>query len=487
MLKKAGLFILLLCLFLNGNGAAVSVKSAELDGILKLTDQKSRDRKLIKYIRTYFEVEPLADLKAAKAEMARELLDHNVANREAIIYFTESIYHDRHLHTDLAINALSKAIELAVKSKEHYLLYAFFSHLAFMQTSAGNTIEAVSNFRMAKKEAILLDDAYLQVLIDINISDIYYKNNFYNQSLFYINQAEGIVNTHPLNEQRLKNIIYINKAENFFRMKQVDSLKKYNELLHKVEDGTYKIYILRNRSAYYLSLLQHDYKTAIKRMVSLQTDTAYLFDNIDRQNLADAYYNAGMPDSAKHIINRLLVEPKLKNHPEIRFHLYEVLGKIAEKQNDPQQAAYNFKMALQQAEDQISRLTQVGNISSQIKIDEMQGSYIQKEEDYKRERLWLILSVIIAVLSCGIIAMIYMNSKQKQYYEKLLFTTKKEELAFINSHEVRRHLSNILGLINLIKHSENKNKEYQQAEEHLFDAAESLDRAIKNISDKLDN
>ena len=86
----------------------------------------------------------------------------------------------------------------------------------------------------------------------------------------------------------------------------------------------------------------------------------------------------------------------------------------------------------------------------------------------------------------AIIAVIYWNIKQKRHYERLLFTEKKEELAFINSHEVRKHLTNILGLIEVIRHSEDPEKEFLTSENHLFHSAEQLDAAIKNISEKLD-
>ena len=83
--------------------------------------------------------------------------------------------------------------------------------------------------------------------------------------------------------------------------------------------------------------------------------------------------------------------------------------------------------------------------------------------------------------------MIYRNVRQKRYYEKLLFDAKKEELAFINSHEIRRHLCNIKGIIEMIKQSDDKQGEYLQAEDHLYSETEKLDKAIKNISLKLDH
>ena len=83
-------------------------------------------------------------------------------------------------------------------------------------------------------------------------------------------------------------------------------------------------------------------------------------------------------------------------------------------------------------------------------------------------------------------ALSYRNIKRKKYYEEMLFKTKKAELAFINSHEVRRHLSNILGIVDMVKQSEDKYHAYLETEEHLLSAVRDLDSSIRNISSKLD-
>jgi len=212
----------------------------------------------------------------------------------------------------------------------------------------------------------------------------------------------------------------------------------------------------------------------------------YKYDNVDRQNLADAYFDAGIPDSAKNIISLLLLDKAQANHPEIKYHLYEILGQIAEKQNNPMQAAYNFKLALQYSKDNINKMIQVGDISSRMKVDDMETAYMQQDEIYKHERQWLIFTIVVALLIIAVITMFYRNTKQKRHYERLLFVAKKQEISFINSHEIRRHLSNILGIIEIMKKSDNKANEYHEAEEHLFYSAEKLDDAIKNISEKLD-
>jgi signal transduction histidine kinase len=122
-----------------------------------------------------------------------------------------------------------------------------------------------------------------------------------------------------------------------------------------------------------------------------------------------------------------------------------------------------------------------------MKIDDVEQSYIQKDEIYKRERLVLMFMVIVALLIIAVVTMFYRNAKQKRHYEKLLFTAKKEELAYINSHDIRRHLTNILGIIDVLKNSDSKEIDYAQVEKHLFYSAEQLDEAIKNISDKLND
>lgn len=487
MLKKCCLFLLFFCFFQQAHAYLPKSKRDSLLTILQIKKEEIRERQLLLYLRYCFGDMPEGSITAAKVETDQLLRSYHVASRVAINYFIETACQMRLKRYKEAEHTLIKAIDWANKNDDDDLLYACFTHLGFIQTYQGNTIEAISSFRMAKKEAAILNDAYMQVVIDINISDIYYKINLYSQSLFYLNQAQNLLFTHHISEPKITNAIVNNKAEIYFRMNNFDSLKKYSQILENTKVGTYRLYGYQKRTNYYVDILQHNYPAAISEIQALKKDSLYHFDTTDEQNLADAYFMSGQPDSAKTIINSLLSGEAQNNHPEIKLHLYEVLGLIAQDHQQDRQAASNYKMALQQAKEQIGRLVRVDTISSQIKLDEMQGSYIRKVEGYKREQLWLIFAIIITVMGLIIGSLFYRSIKRKKYYETLLFAAKKEELAYINSHEVRRHLSNILGIIDTIKHSEDRHQEYLQAEEHLLSAAGNLDTAIKNISSKLDN
>jgi hypothetical protein len=478
--------VLLTCFALKGNAAASPVNINSFKTIMKIEDHVEKEKKMVSYIKGCLQDSPEANLSIVKTALNKLFIQFHIENRTAFEYFTESLYQRRLTHMDDAEAAMVKAIEFAGKNDDHYLMYSFLSHLAFIQTDEGNAIEAVTSYGLSKKEALKLKDPHLQLQIDINMSDVYYKNYFYNQSLFYLDEAEVLAKKYAANDEHASKLIYYNKAENFFRMNKPDSLKKYHDKLNAIKGNIYELYTYQKRTAYYLYLLQYDFKNAIKLIKAMQRDTLYKYNDQDQQNLADAYFNGGQPDSAITIINELLDQPLEINHPEIKYHLYKVLGQIAEGRKDHKLAGYNFKLSLEQSEDVINRLTQVGNISSQIKIDEIEGSFMQKDESYKRERIWLIFAVVVALLIIVIITMFYRSAKQKRHYEKLLFTTQKKELAFINSHEVRRHLSNILGIIDVIKNSDNNEKEYKQFEDHLFCSVESMDKAIKSISAKLD-
>jgi hypothetical protein len=464
----------------------VFLKPDSIVHALRLTDYNLKERKLLKFIGDYFGGITIDSIAANKVKVEQLFNDYNLNNRKAYELYIESIYQNRLLNSDVAQSDLLKATEIAAKARDYYLLYTFFSHLAFIQTYNGNAIGAIANFGEAKNQAIILDDPYLEVIIDINISDIYYRYDFYGQSLDYLDHAQKIVFRQHMNDPRLRNIIFYNKCENYFRMKSPDSLSRYSTLLKNEKNSSNRLHTYINRTQYYSVLLNRDYKAAIRLITSLSRDTLYKYDNIDRQNLADAFVNAGEPDSAKKIIDKLLADKAQYNHPEIKYHLYELLGVIASGKSDNQQAAFNYKMALEQAKDNVSKLIKVGDVSSRIKIDEIQNDYFQKDRLYRKERLLLISFLIVAVLAIAVVAMFYRNVKQKRHYEKLLFLAKKEELSYINSHDIRRHLTNILGIIDVIRHSDDKETEYFNLEPHLLYSAEKLDEAIKNISQKLD-
>ena len=481
------IWFLLLCLLLTSFKVQSNVKGLASETISLIKDKNARDDQWLNFIFKTLQNTRFKALNAKKATIEAALQKYCPDSKEALTYFTENVYQARLKHPKESEIALTNAIHEADKTDDDYLVFKFLNFLAYSQTEEGDVIGAVSSYRMAKKYAIKLKDIRSEIVTDINVSDVFYKNEFYKQSLFYLEQATRLNHKYSPADQRINNVIYYNKCESFFKLNQPDSLKLYNAKLKNSPANTNKLFTYQNRTDYYLYLLNHDYTHAIGIMRAMRPDKRFDFNDRDLQNLSEAYFMNGQADSAELITDRLLTEPSLANHPEIKYHLYSLLGKIAEQRGNYKTAAINFKLSLQQSQDNMNRITQVNDISSLIKVDELENYYLQKDEIYQRERAALILAIIFALLIVLVITVFYRTVKQKRHYEKLLFTAKKQELAFINSHDVRKHLANIMGLVDVLGKCKNKEKEFDRAKQYLYNSSQNLDKAIKNIAEKIDS
>ncbi|HEY0176176.1 MAG TPA: hypothetical protein VGC08_07355, partial [Pedobacter sp.] len=73
--------------------------------------------------------------------------------------------------------------------------------------------------------------------------------------------------------------------------------------------------------------------------------------------------------------------------------------------------------------------------------------------------------------------------KQRKYEQQLLNQNKQlKEIAWINSHELRRPLSNILALAKLIKESQDKPEEIRVMIGLLYNSSTELDNAVTLIN-----
>jgi hypothetical protein len=447
-----------------------------------------KERMLVFYLKPAFQNAPIGQLPTLKAQTDNLLDKYNVDNAAAYKYFTLSMCQVRLKQFDEAENNIARAIAQVTDGPDKYLKFVFFEYWGSIRIEKGNSIGAVYSYWMAKKEAVELNDYHSEAALDVSMSDLYYKISAYNQSLFYLNQSLTVINKHNLNEPYLLTLIYYNKAENFFALNNEDSLKVYNSKLISPVNVTYKIQTYRVRTAYYLQLLAHNYTAAIQLIKSMMgNNKLYLYSDLDKQHLADAYFMNRQNDSAKVVINELLKGPQESDNPQIKLHLYQQLAAIAEDENDDKALVYYNGLALKESQNYISSLTQVDNMSAQMQMDEIEASYLKTAKSDKTSNLILLFILTIAVLAVIVIYLFYRNIKQQHLYDILLHREERNELSFINSHMVRKYLCNILGLIDMVRESDEQDKAFLESQDFLYDSAEKLDDAIKSIAEKLDN
>ncbi|MBE9583818.1 hypothetical protein IM792_05110 [Mucilaginibacter sp. JRF] len=488
MLKRKSIYLILLFFCLaTANTHAEGIDTTLVKKMLVDDLQSTNDGDLARYLNNYFFNTPFTDIPAARNYMTGMLKKYRSKDAAAFELFISGVIEKRLTKYNQAERNFSKAIAIAQKTGNHYLLFSLHSNQAFIQASKGNSAAAMINYRLAQKEAIALDDINRHILLAINISDLYYKNNLFTQSLQYLDQAEAMATSSRSKQFHHENFIYFNKAEIYFKMNKRDSLNKYYRLLLSPKRAPTGIYNFRKRAAYFVEMAEGEYPKAINDINTLRNDSQFSFGDEDLIYLADAYHKAGMNDSAKVTINTVFKAIGKDHNPFLKHHLYQMLGQIALSESDRASAAKYLSLALTNLQDHTDHMVQVANISSEMKIDQIAGDFIRREEQYKRQRLMLTFAVVVSGLLVAIIIMFYRSVRQKRYYEQLIYKNKQQELAFINSHEVRRHLSNILGLVDLVQDKSLTNDEGDRIIKDLHHSAESLDRAIKNISEKLDS
>lgn len=486
-MKKKAILICLLLLCTNWCKATDHVSADSILTILRQKHNHQQHKRLVLSIRYYFTGRPVQSLDDAKHRLDSLLTALPPTNIEAVKSLVATMYLMENKSYIAAEKVLIRGISLASKADDQYLLYACFTQLAFIQTLQGKTTEAINSFRLARLEAIQLNDPYLQILIDINISDIYYQNKLHSQSLHFLDEAQRLLTDEHLNEPNFAMMIRVNKAENYFQMGLVDSLAEYSRQLCAMRLKGNRLYTYQQRSLYTLQLLRGHYKQASLYLAGLKKDDRYHFDIADEKSRADAFYKAGQLDSARTIGRLLIADTLQRNHPEVTLSIYEMLARIAMAKQEKDLAIQRFDAALQMAKQQLVRLAEVDTIATRLKLDDLESGYILREEGFKRERLWLIFSVVTISLILIAGAILYRSIRQKRHFERLLFETQKNELSYLNSHHLRRHVANILGVVDTIEHSDNRYGAYVEAEPHLLRAAKDLDHSIREITAKLDD
>lgn len=112
--------------------------------------------------------------------------------------------------------------------------------------------------------------------------------------------------------------------------------------------------------------------------------------------------------------------------------------------------------------------------------------YLVKALAYKRQRNALICAMALVFLIFLILALVHIKVRQRRRCERLLNEENIRELALINSHKVRRHLANILGLCTILNEFNPSSDDIPVYHEHLFNAACCLDQSLNEVDQKIE-
>jgi hypothetical protein len=483
MLKlRISFFLIILLGFLSANGVRHKTAGDSLVSIIKLPDDELRDRKMVDYLYSRYLYSSSFD--GAISALYDTVHKYDEAQESEYENFALALINRRSFKFNNAERYLLKAISAAQKADHMFLLFTFYSNMGFLKTDNGEPLAALQSYQVAHKVADDLNDPKLVATTDINMSDLYSKIQLYTQALHYLDHADNFCKLYPNTAGAMTCAnIDINKAEIYFKLGNKDSLRYYAKRTDVTDNQLYDIQRIRSRLHYYIYLLDKDYPKAIDIIKNVLLEKKY-DRNVDRWNLADSYYKLNKLDSAELTAQDIISEDELKS-PQIRYQSYKLLSQISQKKGDYKTAAYQNGLALNELESFLKSMVHVGDLSSQMQLDQLESSYLVQTLNYKKENTLLIFTIMLVVLLVIVVAMFYFNISQKLKYENIINANKTQELAFLNSHGLRKHLANILGICDILIQDEKEGSELAKHYEYLSISAQKLDDAIKTMEKKL--
>jgi tetratricopeptide (TPR) repeat protein len=452
-----------------------------LDAIFLLKDKVAQQNAIIQLLYNRYLFSSTFDTKLAHD--IKRLRSHQTTNAEGLILLAKAFVFRRKNRIGEAEKILANAIA-SIEPDQSRLLYNLHLNKGFLHADKGELPDAIKHYRLAHNEAKRLGNKVLNATSLINIADCYLNLQLFNQSLRYLEEALALSNDQGVANRMNRNYVYLNKAEIFFMLKNKDSLDYYRHKLNIETENIYDLQRTQLRLRYYSLILAKQFEQAIPIIRALiKTDIKY-HQQVENINLAECYYQIGKIDSARLIGNMLIKDPMLVS-PSLKIRVYQLLAKISEDGYQYDQSLAYHKMALSESERYNKGLMIMGDVSLKFRLEQMKAAYEAKVLIYKKEHTILLFAMAILLLIAIIAVILYQGIKQKRRYEKLLAQTKNQELAFINSHEVRKHLANILGLSNTIYQLKPSDSDLSTFLNHLHNSAKDLDECVRNMQNKL--
>jgi len=482
-MRRSTILLFFVIQFNFSGRASVQPRADSLTLILRAKlEDFDRQRQLTKLIFNRFLLSSAYDQQ--QSNLSDSLTKYDTAGSKALELLPCIFILRRNFNFGAAEKKLVDAIGVAQSQKEMYLLYYFYINLAYVQADQNNAVAAIHNYRQARKTANELSDFELVISTEIGISDIFTTIGLYQQALLFLNSSQKLLELPKNSRSPSRATIYLNKAEIFFRTGELDSLAHYQKLYRKYGAKSYDRVRNLKRLDYYRLILSHQHRKAIVLIRELLITGNLYYKNVDRWFLAQSLYAVKNPDSAAIEAGQILRDDKNGPSP-IRLNAYKLIGNVAEDKNQHILAERYFKLALAESEGFTVKMRSVDQLSTELRQDRLDAAFQAQYLLYNRERIVLFASIAVATLIILIIYLFYRNVKQKNSYQKLLHETRSQELAFINSHQVRKPLANILGICRLLIDNKNTVEENNIYYKLLDQQVKEMDQKLREVEIKL--
>ncbi|RAJ29104.1 tetratricopeptide repeat protein [Pedobacter cryoconitis] len=458
-----------------GNSLGDKIKSAVN------SSPHSAETQIEKLITSYIWMAKEENLSGNREILLSVITKSDLPDKKAFSYEIEALYAKRLLKFEQAKRYIIKALDETPQENPRFI--RLLRILAFIDTDLENYMRAMESYLIIEKQLQNLQDTNKLILNYTNIADLYIKSSLYQEAIAALDTAHHLAVQQG--KAQIQLLVYENKATAYFHLNNLDSLSYYADKVAKSpaqSANSGNMYRLR----YMILLLKKDKRSIdeIKTLIDKADDPEKLYTYL---HLAQAYLLFDQTEKAREIALILLSSGDLKNLGHMRCKLFNIVGDAFIKDKKFALAAQYYKKATDQAAVNTVRTMKTGSILNYLKYDEIKKKYVVAQEDLQVRQNYFMLCMAVAGMIILAFIFLYRSLKMKKKYDELMFNKLNSEISFINSHEIRGYLSNILGIIMVIRMSEDRKETYLEFEQALFDSAENLDHSIQNIAKKLND
>lgn len=437
------------------------------------------EKQVEKLIRSYIWLAKEENLSNNREILLAVITKSNLPDKKAFLYEIEALYAKRLLKFDKAKLYILNALDETPQENPRFI--RLLRILAFIDTDLENYMRAMESYLIIEKHLQSQQDTSKLILNYANIADLYIKSSLYQEAIEALDTAHHLAVQQG--KEQIQLLVYENKATAYFYLNNLDSLNYYAA---KVSHIRFANASHLHRMKYMILLLKKDKRSIdeIKALVDDANDSEKLYTYL---HFARAYLLFDQTEKARAIAFKLLSSADLKNLGYMRGKLFNIVGDAYAKEKKFASAAQYYKKATDQVTANTVKTMKTGSILNYLKYDEIKKKYVVAQENLQVRQNYFMLCMVVAGMIILTFIFLYRSLKMKKKYDELMFNKLNNEISFINSHEIRGYLSNILGIIMVIKMSEDKKETYLEFEQALFDSAENLDSSIQNIAKKLND
>lgn len=416
-----------------------------------------------------------------KSILITALSKSDIPHKQALIYEIEAHSARNLLHLNQAKSFVQKGLNEPQIPEE--MLVRFLTLLANIETGLENYSVAIENYQVIDKLLAQRKNSDKNSIHNyIGLANLYLKAGLYNEAIKSLDK--GIALAQKKKTKQVKPLLYKNLAIVYFYLNNADSLHHYTK---KAFNGAEKLAdssIAFHRLNYMKLLLDKNPEAIeeIRKVINSPKDDDELMSGY---HYAKALVTFNEIPRAKKFILVMLGTGDLKNLPLLSSKLYKMLSDIYLNEGDYKSATLYYQKNAEKVSLYAEKQLKTDNITAIVKYHEIKDRYASVEKDLKVKKNYLWLSITIGAMIILALFLLYRTVLANKRFNKLAYDKLNNELSFINSHEVRKHLSNILGIITVVQMSDDKCASYLETEGALLQSAQELDTSIKSIAGKL--